>query len=167
MKWPLERRYSLIQWLLACAGLAILLLAARSIWYVDAFGINTSPFISGGFERSFVISVRAKPHVALPPRSILVWSTYGAGGPWYEWLVPEVDVTRFPDYQVTAAIPYWIPIAGIAIALWAVGKKKSSAKSRRQLLCPKCGYDLRATPYRCPECGTVQAEQSRQRGRNP
>jgi hypothetical protein len=56
-------------------------------------------------------------------------------------------------------IPYWQVMAISLlpmVALLVIAASTRRIKRRRQamMLCTTCGYDLRATPERCPECGT-------------
>ena len=50
--------------------------------------------------------------------------------------------------------PYWILSAATATAplLWLRARRRRGRRTDHNL-CPTCGYDLRATPDRCPECG--------------
>ncbi len=53
-----------------------------------------------------------------------------------------------------ATIPLWIPTLFFAIMSWVMHAPVHRRRKRKKLgLCLKCGYDLRASKGRCPECG--------------
>jgi hypothetical protein len=55
------------------------------------------------------------------------------------------------------SVPLWLVVVLTAIAPARRLKRRYGRLDRRRArgFCPRCGYDLRATPDRCPECGAV------------
>jgi|SRR5882672_202210 len=80
---------------------------------------------------------------------LINWSHLGFSNS--KFLNAVIDIT-------VLAVPFWFLALLFALlpALWLA----KSLRRRRRIashLCPTCGYDMRATPDRCPECGTAAA----------
>ncbi len=57
-------------------------------------------------------------------------------------------------HELFISLPYWLLVATTGGAGWWVGRRPRLVRRRmRHGLCLACGYDVRATPGRCPECG--------------
>lgn len=53
-------------------------------------------------------------------------------------------------------VPIWFPVTlSISPALLLLSRWYFIRRRRQSGRCRKCGYDLRGTPLRCPECGEV------------
>src|SRR5438046_5389810 len=57
--------------------------------------------------------------------------------------------------QYHLGIPWWLVFLLSGLPLLPLRRCGRNAIRVSKGLCPTCGYDLRATPERCPECGTA------------
>jgi hypothetical protein len=79
----------------------------------------------------------------------------------FVWL-PEYHQGSGPLRGGNVVMPLWIVfvLSAIAPTTWAMAEYRRRRRASTQH-CVHCGYDLRATPDRCPECGSVAAAQAR------
>jgi len=104
-----------------------------------ADGIST-PF-RGGLIEPWTLA-----HGKLSARGRLAWWRDGKKGSWgdfHNWSIAA------PLWLVVLVSGVW-PVLGLG---FAIKRKRELRRRSRVGFCQKCGYDLRATPTRCPECG--------------
>jgi hypothetical protein len=167
--------------LLLCAALGVLWV--RSYWCVERvvhLWRPTEAYPGGGAIKATRIAIGHYPGRLLVSKAQWVSSNYT---PWfYEGI--DVDgvwersgdwpsVTNEPyrerfsiryleeeydggGYRWEVIVPYYVLtlVTGVPACLWTT-RRLWRRKMTGRGLCPSCGYDLRATPGRCPECGRV------------
>jgi hypothetical protein len=108
------------------------------------------------FMQTFSVDPQRFAFQAYPPSSTTV--NLGAARMNLGWHAPEWGESNWSSF-VVVVVPLWTWLV-MATPLPAVGIVRHLRTRRRRALglCQVCGYDLRASPTRCPECGTeVQA----------
>jgi len=69
---------------------------------------------------------------------------------------PQAPVLgEFAEVRVAPAWPLLVSLT--LVSLWVPFVVRNRRARRDGRRCVQCGYDLRATPQRCPECGSVPA----------
>lgn len=73
----------------------------------------------------------------------------------------RTDPRWWRDRYFVVSFPHWFAVLvfGILPVRWYRQLRREQLKANRGR-CAVCGYDLRATPDRCPECGTIPATET-------
>ena len=136
---PRLRRFLKWAGLVVCIPLAV-------AWATSASHIS----VIAGYHRFVIKSGLGGMVFGLNKRPIEASLYTTRQGP-IRWL-PSVSTNLYQRWVVTIFVPYWcllLLIATSTAVLWERDRRLPRG------YCQRCGYDLRASKDRCPECGTT------------
>ena len=74
----------------------------------------------------------------------------------------DVSGRRYRYSPNVIVLPFWLPVGILAVLALRISYRSYRVRKRRLTgMCTKCGYDLRASPGECPECGGVPSAAGR------
>ena len=97
---------------------------------------------------------------AYPAEEVVPLET-AAGTTLRRWVPLGTFFDVFPMDTHVGVVPHWLVAVGCAIVSGvAFVVHRRAVRRARAGRCARCGYDLRATPERCSECGLVPEVQN-------
>lgn len=171
------------RWLLnLAAGVSLLLcLATTALWIRSYFATDWATWRGGTVVRLDINVIASRGDLVVngvwlsTPVDRMIWRLssqrpYDLDGQWLRWSTEKRTLLGIITWgrsssgpassptsdSLTVMVPYWL-LAMITFALpgWITAKRLLARRKPMPGLCPVCGYDLRATPDRCPECGAI------------
>ena len=159
-----------------CSALSLVLCLAACVLWVRSYGAADSlgaggRHTAGGLVSSrgllmFLLMTTSTPsseppgvsyEVERPPPALDVPATGFLARRGFAWVRDPFP----PGFGLPALIvtwPSWFAALVFApLPAFAIASRCRALLRRHDGLCPTCGYDLRGTPDRCPECGTPAA----------
>jgi hypothetical protein len=118
------------------------------------YRVSARPFVPGPeVDRWYNFLGESFPARESLPTTARKWAMFGVGGFKLNW-----SGAADQDSVATGVLlPHWLLVLTFAIApaRWLMARRRSILVHHRLSagLCLACGYDLRGTPDRCPECG--------------
>lgn len=155
---------------------AVLLAGLAGLWVRSLYRIDQLTRVPEEGNGWRVASVAGTLHFGTASRLMhgpgLRWQCSAVDGPLtdWAWMYPSPDeLRRWAGFAVAAGSydlgPAWVPYRVVVVPMWALmvpaaipqvlwfaGVVRRRAR-RIAGRCVWCGYDLRASPERCPECG--------------
>jgi hypothetical protein len=128
-------------------------------WRRGGWGTTNAPWRRLTLEHDRVTLESYRPGTSEHPRAVS-WQRAGIRYDNADSMVPIASATFPVSYHQgwRLTVPLWMLLASsLVIPAARLGYARWEHTRPRPGCCPTCGYDLRATPHRCPECGAIPA----------
>ena len=151
-----------------CSAVSLLLLVSLAVAWVCSFATHVEwargawmtgrTSVSVQWHRQVMVSLDTPPQVV--PAGVPVGSTkvVEVDTPFFEYrvwdMVRDTSIGHVRELDRNLYLPLWelALLTAVLPVTWFV-RQRRRRRLQRVGHCGRCGYDLRATPQRCPECG--------------